>query len=59
MEDSLVDKRVSEHGGKCVKYKSDEWKICETTSNINLVVLNNYYLSLDPKSELIYFGREF
>lgn len=28
-----------------------------TTSNINLVVLNNYHLSLDPKSELIYFGR--
>lgn len=30
-----------------------------TTGNTNLVVLNNYHLSLDPKSELIYFGREF
>lgn len=27
--------------------------------NTNLVVLNNYHLSLDSKSELISFGRVF
>lgn len=59
MEDSLVDRRVSEHGGKCNKNKTDGEKFATTTSNTNLVVLNNYRLSLDPKSELIYFGREF
>ena len=55
----MVDKRVSENGGKCNKNKTDGENLQTTTSNTNLVVLNNYHLSLDPKSELIYLGREF
>lgn len=46
-------------GENVIKIKVMVKNLQTTTSNINLVVLNNYHLSLDPKSELIYFGREF
>ena len=61
MEDSLVDKRISEHGENVIKIKLVVKNLGTTTtiSNTNLVVLNNYHLSLDSKSELIYFGRVF
>lgn len=46
-------------GENVIKIKLMVKNLQTTTSNTNLVVLNNYYLSLDPKSELIYLGREF
>ena len=46
-------------GENVIKIKLMVKNLQTTTSNTNLVVLNNYHLSLDPKSELIYLGREF
>ena len=58
-EDSFVE--GFQNMGKNVMKIKPVVKNLGTTNigNTNLVVWNNYHLSLDPKSELVSFGRVF
>lgn len=59
-EDSFLDRMISEHEDKCNKNKTGGEKFGNPNiGNTKLVVLNNYHLFLDSKSELISFGRVF